>query len=918
MTDSAPKSGPFTIPVSREDLLADLRRVSWAHDAALRRAGDAVARRLEETWADCLERAKQLGHPAERLVRNVIAEAPSEALPYWRLVLQLRVLRHGEARFVALVEALPPGGSEWALPGLLLAGVAEPTEAEYADFFGADDVGISAGLLETAFRKARPGVPPVSAVLRLALGSLPADRDGAPDLSPERLALLEETFALGPELGPVTGEILLSLPAPIRPALACREELLAQLGGPALVQEVRRHLQLRKDLAAGLQRAGLESLRVGRFHDHALQLLVEEHPNGILIDEKHLVAALNGHGPRRDPGRGIARRLARLVRLSPSHLRPALQILLARRSARSALFVKLGKKQLGTVLSVLPIRDLPVDIRIARFFKEGFESDLPGLRHETADKSRAELRRAPAWAVLGGLENAFARKYLPAVARAILWDAECLRAIAEKAGPGGRRVLAAVVKRVEQSREFAEEFLPLLLGVLPAWGLRAVSPSLPAEVVLRALRASAEDDSLTRKILVQAGRGPQGEALVDQVLAASSVLPPRTFHLLLAEASRPHLRLLRLLPKHLDLLLPLALEKIPLRDLLPLALEHLAVARALEKKYSRLQLRAEIPWVRRHHRMTPHLAAAYELALAIGLTRAGQLRGLAAKAATAAGGPRGSAFDALYRCYELPKKSGGNRTVTVPADALKSLQRRLLRFGFAEIPLHEAATGFRSGLSIRDNALPHVGKPLVVNVDIASFFPSTRYELVLRACRKLLGGKISPAAARLVADLCSFRGALPTGAPTSPTIANIVLTPLDKALGKVCVRHGISYTRYADDLTFSGGSEAKKVLPFVHRLLDQLGYRLDGKKTNLFRRGRRQVVTGLVVNDKPNLPRRLRRKLRAAVDQRVRSGQATWHGRPVTDDTVLGLIAHLNLVQPEEARRHRLRLEAVRTKKVHS
>ena len=73
----------------------------------------------------------------------------------------------------------------------------------------------------------------------------------------------------------------------------------------------------------------------------------------------------------------------------------------------------------------------------------------------------------------------------------------------------------------------------------------------------------------------------------------------------------------------------------------------------------------------------------------------------------------------------------------------------------------------------------------------------------------------------------------------------------------------------------------------------------------------RQVVTGLVVNDKPNLPRRLRRKLRAAVDQRVRTGQATWHGKPVSDAKLLGLLAHLNLVQPEEARRHRQRLAVV-------
>ena len=219
--------------------------------------------------------------------------------------------------------------------------------------------------------------------------------------------------------------------------------------------------------------------------------------------------------------------------------------------------------------------------------------------------------------------------------------------------------------------------------------------------------------------------------------------------------------------------------------------------------------------------------------------------------------------------------------------------------------------GFRKGRSIRDNAAEHVNKALVVNVDIRQFFPNTGYPLILRASRQLLGSDISPRAARLVAELCSYKGALPTGAPTSPAIANIVLTPADGAIGKVAEQRGISYTRYADDLTFSGEDGVLKILPFVRDVLEQLGYQIDAKKTNIYRRGRRQLVTGLVVNEQPNMPRRQRRELRAAVHHRISGKQPHWHGKPISDHVLLGYLAFLQLTQPEEAKTYRKLLVGV-------
>ena len=205
--------------------------------------------------------------------------------------------------------------------------------------------------------------------------------------------------------------------------------------------------------------------------------------------------------------------------------------------------------------------------------------------------------------------------------------------------------------------------------------------------------------------------------------------------------------------------------------------------------------------------------------------------------------------------------------------------------------------------------MPHVGKSCVVNVDIESFFHSTRYPLILKACSQLMDGELSEGACHVLADICSFDGGLPTGAPTSPAIANLVLRPADAAITKAATDNGITYTRYADDLTFSGDTNTIKILPFVKRVLNQLGYQLKEKNTNIFRRGRRQMVTGLVVNDKPNLPRRIRRRLRAAVHQMTKDCNPHWQGHPMSSHELLGRLAFLNLVQPDEAQALKLKMK---------
>ena len=260
----------------------------------------------------------------------------------------------------------------------------------------------------------------------------------------------------------------------------------------------------------------------------------------------------------------------------------------------------------------------------------------------------------------------------------------------------------------------------------------------------------------------------------------------------------------------------------------------------------------------------------------------------------------GRRFDDLYTTYELPKRSGGKRIISAPAVNLKLAQRALLTLLYAE-GFSDQAMGFVPGRSTRDNAAKHVGKDVVVNADVKAFFPSTSYKKVYSLSRKLCNGELSPIAARLFSEICCHDGNLATGAPTSPAVSNLIMRNLDASLNGIAAKLDVTYTRYADDLTFSGEDAAVWMLKPLKSHLEKLGYELDPKKTNIFRKGRRQIVTGAVVNSKVNLARPLRKILRAAVDHRVKGKQPFFQGRPMNDAVLNGYVAYLNMLSPESA-----------------
>jgi hypothetical protein len=231
-------------------------------------------------------------------------------------------------------------------------------------------------------------------------------------------------------------------------------------------------------------------------------------------------------------------------------------------------------------------------------------------------------------------------------------------------------------------------------------------------------------------------------------------------------------------------------------------------------------------------------------------------------------------FQPRYREIEIRKRSGGKRLLCVPDDSLKLLQRRILRRLLARLRCHPAAKGFQRGESIVTNALPHVGRPVVVRLDLKDFFPSTGPSRIYRYFRKV--GWNRPAC-DLLTRLCTHRGGLPQGAPTSPRLSNLVNYRLDCRLAGMARKFRVTYTRYADDITLSFPSDVRKriryLIRFVRRVAAEEEYRLHGrKKLHIRRQHQRQQVTGLVINAGVRLPRETRRWLRA-VEHHLRSGR---------------------------------------------
>ena len=230
--------------------------------------------------------------------------------------------------------------------------------------------------------------------------------------------------------------------------------------------------------------------------------------------------------------------------------------------------------------------------------------------------------------------------------------------------------------------------------------------------------------------------------------------------------------------------------------------------------------------------------------------------------------------DRHYRSFDLPKRGGGVRPIESPRVFLKVIQRFLLDYILQVLPVSDRVFSFRPGVSIADNASNHVAKDYVANIDIENFFGSISRDQVFALLR---ASNFSDRSAVLISALVTKDEVLPQGAATSPAISNSLLFDFDARMSRLTEKVGLTYTRYADDISISGGDKAtiEKVIKVAgEELLRDFGLRLNEKKTRISSRHGQQKVTGLVVNEKVWPTRAFRRQVRAAFhnaerDQRV-------------------------------------------------
>lgn len=254
----------------------------------------------------------------------------------------------------------------------------------------------------------------------------------------------------------------------------------------------------------------------------------------------------------------------------------------------------------------------------------------------------------------------------------------------------------------------------------------------------------------------------------------------------------------------------------------------------------------------------------------------------------------------LYEPINLPKKGrhhhGEERTVYNVARELRRLHTEILESLRTQVPVSELVFGFVRGRSTLGNAREHYGAKILLNLDIKDFFDSIREAQIIKSFRSLGTGD---EAARLLASICCLRGSLPQGAATSPILSNLVCAEMDPKLAALAERQRAKYTRYADDISFSGDTVPD--VEQVENVLAAYGFALNPEKTRKRRCGEAQYVTGLTLGSARGvrLPTRFRRYLRMQLYNADRRVSDSEDGQRASDVQLSGRLAYAYSVEPE-------------------
>ncbi len=216
-----------------------------------------------------------------------------------------------------------------------------------------------------------------------------------------------------------------------------------------------------------------------------------------------------------------------------------------------------------------------------------------------------------------------------------------------------------------------------------------------------------------------------------------------------------------------------------------------------------------------------------------------------------------------YHNVFIPKSDGSKRKLSVPDLILKKVQKSIADNILMQYPISRYAKAYKVGSSVQQNAKPHIGKKKILKLDIEGFFDNILYSQVKKLvfCEE----KYSEPIRILLTMLCYYKESLPQGAPTSPAITNIIMFDFDETVGAFCNKKNIAYTRYCDDMTFSGDFDDREIISFVKGELRKLGLFLKNRKTAVVPATKRQLVTGIVVNEKINIAKDYKKHIRQEI-----------------------------------------------------
>jgi len=239
------------------------------------------------------------------------------------------------------------------------------------------------------------------------------------------------------------------------------------------------------------------------------------------------------------------------------------------------------------------------------------------------------------------------------------------------------------------------------------------------------------------------------------------------------------------------------------------------------------------------------------------------------------------------------KKDGTvkERKIDNPDRAIRQIQKRInkviLQPYCNELPAY--TTGSIKSRSIKDNAAPHVGKQTVLAIDITNCFPSINSSSIYTAYKEIFN--CSPPVARLLTKLTTYGDRIPQGAPTSPSLCNVILEPLVATLNMIAINNDLNFTQYVDDLTFSGSrKDLLSAKPMLLSEIQNSGFEINAKKLQMFNGNERMAITGLVVNKTLGVGRRY-----------VREVQRDILRKKVSTAIIKGKIAYISSISKSQA-----------------